>query len=68
VAADTLCPNCGDAMRTQDDTGNWSCPMCDDPEGDAYEPGQCGECPACGSLSPWRCGCIEETERNDTDD
>jgi hypothetical protein len=39
------CPECGEPTIN---TGlEWFCPDCDVPH----------QCPTCGSLSPWRCGC-----------
>lgn len=30
--------------------------------------GDCGDCPECGSLSPWRCGCNVDLDELDEDE
>ncbi len=55
------CDNCGDPYTPGDDDSEL-CADCKD-----YKPGTCGECPECGSLSPWRCGCDRDDDEDEDD-
>lgn len=53
-------------MATSDERRAWEADGC--PDSDPRGFGACGDCPECGSLSPWRCGCDVADEDEDGGD